>query len=241
MIPLRVLLPEGTRAFGDALDAIRRGEPTDLTALRDDPELTRTVSDGPLLDVRQFGNRRAAAEFFFDVLQPYGAELGDIERHAGLWSWLALAWIDILAPAEADGSRRLGEQARWIASVDNYQRYYRHLLAGPYRIYRAHRTAPDTAMAVLATPVNAPGDVVEQFASRQEFVANGNLLGAITQLYYDPDNSKIRKGAATKGAGSARRLADVLNQFDLTWDIQGMPSGELVELLPAEFARFRAA
>ncbi|RZU51211.1 hypothetical protein EV385_3020 [Krasilnikovia cinnamomea] len=240
MIHLRTFRPAGIKQFGDALDEIRSGHSVDVAALRDDPGLTDIVPGRPVLEITPLMNRRESAEYFFEALRPYAEQLGDIERNEGLWSWLALAWIDILAP-EGEKGRSLGEQARWILSADDYRRYYRHLLAGPYRIYKAHRENPDLAMAVLATPVNAPGDVVEQFASRQEFIVNRNLLQAITELYYDPATQKIKRGAATKGGGSARRLAAVLNQFDLTWDIHGMPSSRMLELLPAEFARFRAA
>ena len=239
MVPVRVFSPRGIGTFGRALDAMRDGEQIDVVAMRDDQALTETVPGGPGVDVRPFRDRFEAGKYFYELLEPHAAELGDIERNAGLWSWLALCWIDVLAPVGSDGSRPLREQARWIAFVDNYKRYYRHLLAGPYRIYKAHRDDPEVAMAVLATPVNRFGEVVEQFASRQEFIVNRNLLSAITKLYYDPSAHAIKRGAAGKGGGSARRLADVLNQFDLTWDIHGMPSDELLGLLPNEFARFR--
>jgi hypothetical protein len=41
------------------------------------------------------------------------------------------------------------------------------------------------------------------------------------------------------GAGCARRLADVLKQFDVTWDLYAMTTDGLLGLLPGEFDRFR--
>jgi hypothetical protein len=48
-----------------------------------------------------------------------------------------------------------------------------------------------------------------------------------------------RKGAAGRGPGSARRLADVLNQLDLTWDIYMMQTADMLKMMPREFNRFR--
>ncbi|MFQ5653524.1 MAG: hypothetical protein ACE5GW_02190 [Planctomycetota bacterium] len=47
--------------------------------------------------------------------------------------------------------------------------------------------------------------------------------------------------AGGKGRGSARRLADLANQLDLTWDLHTMKAEELLEILPAEFDRFKDA
>ena len=93
---------------------------------------------------------------------------------------------------------------------------------------------------MLATPVEKPGEVVEQFASRQEMITSVSLMSAITALYYDPVKQQIKRGAAGKAGGSSRRLADVLGQFDVTWDIYGMPSDEILALLPGEFDRFKS-
>jgi hypothetical protein len=62
---------------------------------------------------------------------------------------------------------------------------------------------------------------------------------AITTLYFNPAIEKLKVGAAGKGAGSARRVVDVIQQFDLTWDIYGMDSSKFLSLLPSEFDRFK--
>src|SRR5262249_11852361 len=157
------------------------------------------------------------------------------ERDTGLWAWLALFYFEQLCPKTAHGQRKPGELARWIPEVTNYQRYYRHLLAGPYRIYRAHRDNPQRAMALLCNPLDRPGDIVEQLASRQEIVTNRAIVESATRLYMDAATARPRRGAGGKGAGSARRLADVLNQFDITWDFYAMDSVNLLSLLPKEF------
>ena len=94
-------------------------------------------------------------------------------------------------------------------------------------------------MAVLATPVDRPGDVVEQLTSRQDMVRSREIMTAATKLYFDRDTGKLKRGAASKENGSARRLADILLQLDLNWDIMEMPADDLIALLPPEFDRFR--
>jgi hypothetical protein len=128
---------------------------------------------------------------------------------------------------------------RWIPEVNNFQRYYRHLLAGPYRIFRAHRDDPERALALLCGPLDKPGDIVEQLASRQEIVTNKAIMLGATRLYIDPATRKPRRGAGGRSGGSPRRLADVLKQFDVTWDLYAMTADNLLGLLPSEFDRFR--
>jgi hypothetical protein len=113
------------------------------------------------------------------------------------------------------------------------------LLAGPFAIYRAHRDDPKRALAVLAGPLHQPGDVAEQLAARQEIVTNRAAMALATLLYIDSQTLTVRRGASGRGAGSARRLAAVLNQLELTWDLYGMNTAELTALLPGEFSRFR--
>jgi hypothetical protein len=93
-------------------------------------------------------------------------------------------------------------------------------------------------MAVLVTPVNSPGEVVEQVASNQEIVSNSTLMQVVTRLYLDSDGQLLKRGSGGNKGGSARRLAAVLAQFDLTWDTYAMTPSEIMELLPKEFDNF---
>ena len=122
--------------------------------------------------------------------------------------------------------------------MEDYRKYYRHLVAGPYLIYRAHRDNPSRVLAVLAGPVNQPGDIAEQLASRQEIVTNKAAMALATTLYISPSTQRPKKGAAGRGPGSARRFADILNQFDLTWDLYAMQVEAMLKMMPPEFKRF---
>jgi hypothetical protein len=228
----------GIARFNDALDETRRGADLSFNELTADALLIEQISTAPVISMREFANRYEAGKYFYELFANVDFGDKDPERDSGLWTWLAAVWLDVLAPVSGT-QRALGANARYVLEADNYKRYYRHLLAAPYRIYRAHRDNPERAMAVLATPVQRPGDAVEQLASRQEIVSNPNLMEVVTRLYYDSSTGKLKRGSGTKHDGSPRRFArDTLPQFDLTYDFYGMEASQVLRLLPKEYSRF---
>ena len=236
---LRRLNAEGLRLFAEYLDALKTtpAEPPPVALLTDEATSEQAA---PVEIARQtFGSRFVAAKWLYETLEK--ARIVDVARDARLWAWLSLLHFDEVCPPNGRGHRKPGEPARHIPQVANFQRYYRHLLAGPWRIYRSHRDDPERALVVLCQPLHTPGDLVEQLASRQELVTNRAFLAAATTLYVDPQTRLPKRGGGGKSRGTARRLADVCNQFDVTWDLYAMEAEELLVRLPKEFARFRPA
>ena len=222
---LRKLNESGTEEF----ERFRNTQP------RDESALSSIVSDarfseeiGVEIAVRQqaFETRFEVGKYLDGLFS--GAE--DLDKDKGLWTWLAAFYFEQLCPP---GSRP-GENARWVPAVGDFRKYYRHLLAGPYQIYRAYRENPLRALALLATPPHRPGDIVEQLASRQELVTNKSVIEVATRLYIDPKTSRPKRGAAS----NARRFADTLNQLDLIWDLYALDPDQLLRLLPSEFLAF---
>ena len=187
---------------------------------------------------KAFSSRLDVASHIHDKLN--GSDVESPERNKGLWVWLSIFFFDQLCPPNSKGIRKPGERARWIPDLTSWKRYYRHLLVGPYRIYAAHKNEPDLLVAILANEPSKSGDLYEQIASRQQLITNRNVVGTINQLYYDEEAGKLKRGAGGKERGGARRLADTLNQFDLTYDLYSVDSLKLLELLPKEFSRFRS-
>ncbi len=205
----------------------------------DDPALSEVVPGNVDVVKRSFSNRLEAGRSLNDLLT--AARVESPERDKGLWTWLTLFYFDEVCPADGNGRRNVRAEERLIALVDNYQRFYRHLLLGPYLIVRAHHDNPERAMAMLCNPVWEPGEIVGQLASRKELVTNRGVTEAATKLYYDPGKGSFKRGAGSDRRGGARRLADLLNQLDLTFYLYGMNADELLALLPKEFDRFRSA
>jgi len=235
---LRRLNDRGLERFGEFLDSQRTDSPQpSREEILADPGTSEAVEPETEIQLRTLGTRFQAGEYLHQVLSDAG--IPDLERDKGLWAWLGLFYFEELCPADGRGRRNPGERARWIPAVSDFRKYYRHLLAGPYRIYRAHRDNPSRALALLCGPLHQPGDIVEQLASRQELVTNNAVMEVATTLYIDATTGQPKRGARGRGPGSARRLADVLNQFDVTWDLYAMRAQDLLAMLPREFDRFR--
>lgn len=235
---IRRLNEQGIARFINFLNSLNGSSPMPYpSALLIEPEVTEEIHPSISIEQRNFDSRYLAAEYFYKVFN--GAGLTGIEHDRGLWAWLSLFYFEDLCPLNARGQRKPGERARWIPEVGFFWRYYRHLLAGPYRIYAAHNDSPERAFLVLCGPLHQPGDIVEQIASRQEIITNSEIMQAATKLYYDPSQKKPKRGAAGKDTkGTVRRFTDILNQFDVTWDLYSINSDDLIGMLPEEFSRF---
>jgi hypothetical protein len=235
---IRRLTAKGIEQFSAFIDSLNTPMPEGVPIwLLDNEETSSTLEVDIDVNATAFTSRFDLAKYLDSKLTDSG--LKSLERDIALWAWLTLFYFDQLCPVGKDGSRRSRERARYIPAVEDYRKYYRHLVAGPYSIYRTHRDDPSRVLAVLAGPVDKPGDIAEQLASRQEIVTNKAAMALATNLYIDPATQKPKKGAAGRGPGSARRYADVLNQFDLTWDLYAMDTSGLLIMLPNEFAKFR--
>ena len=229
---LRSFNTGGINRFKEFLSLTTR-DTEDLLAFLGDPGLSTAVSPEIEVGARSFVNRFAAGEYLHSLLGD--SNIFNLDEDRGIWAWLSAFYFEQLCP---DGTTP-GMHYRWVPAVNSFRNYYRHLLAGPYFIYRAHQDHPQLAMAVMATPLHRPGDIVEQLASRQELVTNHSVMEVATRLYIGEDGLP-KPRAAGRGAGSARRLADVLTQLDLTWDLYDLSTDKLLELLPAEFDEFKA-
>ena len=204
-----------------------------LSALLNNDVCSDLVEPDIEVELCELSTRFAVGKHLYDLFDR--AIVPDLVTDQGIWTWLSALYFEQLCPP----GNQPGDRARWVPAVGNYRQYYRHLLAGPFLIYRAHHDNPYRAMALLANPPHQPGDIVEQLASRQELVTNPSVMEAATKLYIDPETGKPKRGTGSKGPGSPRRLATILNQLDLTWDLYNLETRKLLDLLPAEFDRFK--
>jgi len=205
--------------------------------LLDGNGVSQTASTKADIEARSFASRLEAGQYLASILNE--AAMDEVTRDTGLWAWLSLYYFDQVCPPDASGKRKPKEQTRYVPAVSDFRKYYRHCLLGPFVIVQAHRACIDDARAILLSPLHIVNDIVEQLASRAGWITNPAVVGAATSLYVTPDGTAYKKGARGKGEGSARRLSEVLDQLDVTYDLYGIPKEELLELLPREFDRFR--
>ena len=166
------------------------------------------------------------------ILGPSGP-LNHLSSDPLLWNWLACSMMIHTVGDPAD-YKLIGAQERWVVNSAS-RRFYRHLFAGAFFAYMAHRDNPARAMSVLCQEIARPGEVVAQIMATDDL---GHSVAAevATLLYFDPSTGKIKKGVSGSGPGSPRRLAaDYLNQLKLTVDFKGMGASEILSILPSEF------
>jgi hypothetical protein len=56
-------------------------------------------------------------------------------------------------------------------------------------------------------------------------------------MYFERDSGTLKRGAGA----NARRLAEVLMQYDVTYDFATISADRLIGMLPGEFQRFLPA
>lgn len=224
---------QGVAIFQAFLDSCTTTQPLPYpeSALTDSTQ-SESIDNGVTLEQRSFATRFELAEYLHSRFN--AADFRPAQADKALWSWIACFYFQQICPKKGDAWSP-GAAARWIPQSSDWRRYYRHLVAGPYGIYRAHQDNPKRALAVLCQRPGRPGDLVEQLASRQEIVTNPGILQAATYYFVDEIAGIQRKTANSKGRGGARRFIDVLKQFDVTWDLSALSGGDLLQMLPKEF------
>lgn len=231
---LRRFTDAGLRAFENFLDACTGDSPLPYpeNALTD-PLQSEVVDAAVELERIQPKSRYELAEYLdgrFAV-----AEFHPKRSDVGLWAWIACFLFREICTRAKGGRWKPGARARWVPRSNDFRRYYRHLVAGPYAIFATYRSDPRRALAALCQRPGSPGDLVEQLASRQQIITNPAVMQVASDWFVDPITGHQNKRANSKKAGGARRYIDVLAQFDVTWDLSMISADALHKLLPGEF------
>lgn len=234
MMELRRFTEDGLRAFEDFLDSCGTDDPMQYTEdILLSPLHSEQVDPAVQLGLAVVTSRLELAKQLDDWFTE--ADLKPQRGDVGLWAWLSCFWFPVICAKSRNGKWKPGSVVRWIPRSNDFRRYYRHLIAGPYFIYQAHRDHPQRAAAALCQRPGSPGDLVEQLASRQQIITNPAVMQVASDLYVDPSTGRQNRHGNSKKAGGARRFIDVLAQFDRTWDLSMMSADDLRNLLPKEF------
>jgi hypothetical protein len=175
------------------------------------------------------------------MMEPF--DVGTIAGDEGLWTGLALFWFDQLCPAIAGGSRNPAARLRYILDMNDW-RYHRHLVRTTWQVVRDHgkhsRFLLLSSYDSTTDGIHRSGDLMEQFMAKQALSRSKAIIKAASMLYGDPVTGRPIKGSSNKNtAGCARRLTAVLAQLDLNFDTDLLPDGNLLDLLPKEFDKFK--
>lgn len=165
----------GVDRFNAFLDELKfnpsAGFPKELLS---SPSYFETVDDEIEIVPYKFKSRWDVAKYLNSLIK--NSPLDNVERDIYFWAGLTAFYFDVLCPPDNKGNRKIKERSRYIPEPANYKRYYRHLLLGPYLIYRAHLDHPERTMALLCSAPHILSEVYEQFAAYQEFITNPAII-----------------------------------------------------------------
>lgn len=239
MVRIRELNEYGIEKFKDYLIMIREtGESeTSLPELLSDETYTRLIPNKIDIELGNFSTKYEIAEYLHEKVSKISPDRK--YRNVGMWTWLAVFYFDVICPADNEGSRKIKDISRYILNGDEWDRIFRHLLAGPVMIYDLHR---EKSIILLYSPVDEIGDFLAQLTGRQEIGTNRGVIEAANILYWDPVKKRPKRSSSPTEhkPGTLRRFVDVLQQFDLTYDLYSISGEELIRLLPGEFKSYSA-
>ena len=250
--PLNIFNETGLRAFKEAYQIAANKQPKefmDVSALINDRDLTTTISTRVDIQPERFKNGLKSAQYFAEVFKKIGNELSEHKtdplRSQHLWAWLSAVWSDILQ-RESDGSPAkkltygyVGEEARWIYQYDDAQRWYRHLLASPYRIYSQHDNTPNDALILLDVDIVHPNTRrLETICGSPNVYAHKSLVADLSRRFMHPTTGRLRDDIDEfedrDKNGSFDRLIKVLNQLNKNYDLHQLSPQQLELLTPDE-------
>ncbi len=193
------------------------------------------------VDVPRIAGKRELAKVICDGFETAGYAELPIRRRSmidrGIWTWLAASAFHLIRTRRAD--RRLRDYAYYIAD-ENWNRIYRHRIAGPARHYWLFRKRVRNASLLLYGQPYELSDWEEQLGGRLHRIRNLELIAAIHTLYWDNNRARPKRGAQTRGrAGTLRRFLAIMSQLDLTYDLQSINAHQILDLLPSEFDRWK--
>lgn len=232
MAEIRRLNSAGTRAFSVWLTALRHGEQEPLPGeLLTDPETSEALDFQAFTGAETVSSRYELGERLARSLGPH--DRGALTDDPGVWNWLALFFFQSLSPVSSSGVYKPGEEANFILSA-SHQKRPRHAVRTTYVLVRDY----GDKVKFLFSKLRERGELLEQIAATQYLWSCRGVIEAASALYQDEITEGFKRGAASKGPGSARRFRDYLSQLTLTYDIYGMTAEEILAILPREYERF---
>lgn len=235
MISIRTFNDKGLNEFERIILEIKNNNIKDIP---DELLFNEYFSDvhEPIINIEavDFKNKKELVPYLVEILSLRSNK--HLYFNKGLWSWLAAFYFKNICPIDGNGKRKVNEVAFYILrDPKNYTKYYRHLLAYPCRLFSE---LDDSSKIFLIGSFQKRGEITEQFGAYQEIALNKGILDAANIMYWDDSTKNVKRGAAGKGAGSARRLVRIIRQYQLTYDLNSMNGTEIVGLLPNEFTKW---
>jgi hypothetical protein len=228
----------GIESFRKQLEELRADPSKEPQPLWRDDSLTEIVSGNAEVESRDFATK---FEFGRYAVERFSGKISDrvLRSTPGLWSWLASFYLPQLCPIDSPGRRKkpLGDEKYISSSTDIRIGMDKHLLFFPWKLVSIHGEKAEWA---LSPALGIDSKVLRELATSYRRNVSPEYLLLARRMYFDETKQAIRRGATSHNRpGNLRRLKDVMNQLDLTFDVFGLPAQGLIELLPKrEFIRW---
>ncbi len=239
MQKIRRLTAKGVSEFAQYLDLLRNdgglAPPMDILA---DPLYSTPSTIGDVsIEPRSFASRREFAEYINRRFQDAGIFVDADEP--GMWEWLSLYYFDAVCPISKDGSRKPGVNGRHLLNDPDACRRHRHLLRGPYMLWRRYEGGLNGELDLLLShslPVHAIA--ATHLSERQRLMDSSGALVAASRLYVDPESGKPRRGYS-RDANGLRAYCRFLNNLPGCFDLAEMSVDTILALLPDAFSQWQ--
>ena len=248
-IAARRLTDAGIALFRQYLEGLAAGnDAPPPPELRDGSRFTDAVPCSVTFDPdRQFGSRYELGGYVRDRIAACEAEARErTVTDPAFWAWLAVLWFEQLCPRDRETGRRrprrfdhyipreLVEGARAGRSTGDV--WGRHAVRTSWLLVDRYDGLVDF---VLCGPPDTRGQLTESLLGTADIVLCPAAVGAAAALYRGADG-RPKVGAGSKSEGTVRRFAPVVRQLMRNYDLYEADAQALLDLLPAEFDRFRA-
>jgi hypothetical protein len=231
---IRSLNERGITRFRSWLEAGASGDaPFDLL---DDPQTSEPVTGTGEVEQTHFANRYDLAAHVLAAFQ--NCDFQRASDDAGIWGWLSLFYIDLLCPKDLTNTRKVLALHRYLFDP-SFRTEAGHLIREAVIAVRAHG---EFSKVLLVSPTGGIKDTLTltQIGSRRDLITNPSIVELAWRLYFDSRRKGLRHGAASRTRpGAVRRFAQVTQQLSLTYDLPGMTTLQIAELLPEEFSQWK--
>lgn len=244
-IQIRSLNDLGVARFAMWLDNPVGDAPRDLL---EDDSATDTVNVECQIDVsREFPTSYDMGVYLSTEVFSGGFNRSAMLANYGMWAWISLAFVSsLLKRGRGEGTGKPLAKPHYI--ILSPRLAYRLIARTAWDLVSLHGDAAKVALGSSKSPW---GEMAEQMTARQEIYAHRSFWPVANSLYATPDGS-VKKGATSQrtksarrdpsnkaGLGGVRRLPFTFKQFERTYNLRRMTEGQIADLLPAEYQKWR--
>ena len=236
MDQIRCLSPDGIRQFARYLKRLREdGRLAPPRHLLTDDRYSNALTLGDVrVEVREFASRRDFVEYIDRRFRAAGFhEDGD---EPGMWEWLSLYYIDATCPPDRNGTRKPGVDGRHLMNDQDARRRLRHLLRGPYMLYRQHGPGGQLDL-LLEAPLHVHRIASTHIVERPRIFGSPGALAAASRMYFDQVAGKPKRGYSDVESG-LRAFCKYINNLPDCFDLAEMSADTVMALLPGQFEKW---